>query len=86
MRPSSSGHIHASARLPSHPLPCPALPAGNTLSDNADFWSSSGNPNVDSEEFLVYKMAHPLCTLHSVTIGIYRAQYQFGCALQMLRT
>ena len=75
------------------PSPCPAFgcipsmalraasPADNTLLQNEDFWSSTGNPDPDSSESLLYRLAPPLCALHSVTIGVYRARYQFGCVL-----
>ncbi len=53
--------------------------ADNTLLQNEDFWSSTGNPDPDSCESLLYRLAPPLCALHSVTVGVYRARYQFGC-------
>ena len=56
--------------------------ADNTLLQNEDFWSSTGNPDPDSSESLLYRLAPPLCALHSVTIGVYRARYQFGCVSQ----
>ena len=54
------------------------LRADNTLVQNEDFWSSTGNPDPESSESLLYRLAPPLCALHSVTIGVYRARYQFG--------
>lgn len=61
--------------------PCmPVRRAGATLRDDAGFWSSAGSHAAAADEALLYRLAHPLTALHSVTIGVCRARYQFGCA------
>ncbi|KAK9829402.1 hypothetical protein WJX72_005644 [[Myrmecia] bisecta] len=49
-----------------------------TISDNEDFWSSTGSASADAEEALLYRLQHPLCRVSCVRIAVYRARYQFG--------
>ncbi|DBA82666.1 hypothetical protein WJX77_007240 [Trebouxia sp. C0004] len=57
----------------------------NTLSDDEDFWSSTGS-GPRHEEHLVYQLASPQCAVLAVQIAVYRARYQLGAPLYPPKT
>jgi hypothetical protein len=42
------------------------------------YWSSSGSEDDNSDEFLLYRLAHPFCLVSSVSIRPFRAWFQPG--------
>ena len=61
--------------------PCAAgATAGNTTADDDSFWSSTGRLSQEGVVSLTYRLADPLCVLRAVSVAVYRARYQFGCA------
>ena len=48
------------------------------MSDDDDFWSSTGSGR-QQEEYLLYRLASPHSYVSAVQIAIYRAEYQLGC-------
>jgi len=39
----------------------PTQEISNTISKNHRFWSSKGTEDIESDEYLVYKLIQPLC-------------------------
>lgn len=52
-----------------------------TLSSGVLFWSSTGRASPHGQEWLLYRLASPLCRLRFVKLGVYRALYQHGAPL-----
>lgn len=50
-----------------------------TVKDDGNFWSSTGSPHDVGEEFLLYKLKHPLSRVRAVEVQVYRAAFQGGC-------
>ncbi|PNH09784.1 F-box protein [Tetrabaena socialis] len=50
----------------------------NTLTNNDEFWSSTGSGDGTAGEALLYRLRQPLLALSYVTLTVYRAQYQHG--------
>ena len=74
---STPMHTHApDPHAPSHATP---PHAGNTVSDDVGFWSSSGNPSPQAVDCLLYRLEAPCCALFFIKLGVYRADYQHGC-------
>ena len=46
--------------------------------DSFAFWSSRGNPDPQSHEWLLYKLAQPICIISRIEIKPYKALYQRG--------
>ncbi|KAL6049584.1 Mitochondrial ribosomal protein L4 [Balamuthia mandrillaris] len=42
------------------------------------FWSSKGSADMESSEFLVYRLLQPICIIRAIDIIVYRAGYQIG--------
>lgn len=42
------------------------------------FWSSKGSSDINSNEYLVYKLVQPLCILHTLQLLPYKANFQKG--------
>lgn len=53
----------------------PAVRGRNTL---FCYWSSSGSENENSNEFVAYRLCHPLCVVSSVQVRPFRAWFQGG--------
>lgn len=51
------------------------------VSDNNNFWSSTGADHKDSHDYLVFKLKSPLSVIHAIQLDPYRALWQQGCGL-----
>lgn len=51
-----------------------------TVRNDGNFWSSTGSPHDIGEEFILYKLKHPLSIVRAVVVQVYRATFQGGCA------
>jgi len=51
----------------------------NTLIDNEiTYWSSKGNADRESSEYLSYQLAHPVCIVKRIHLKVYQASWQYG--------
>lgn len=48
------------------------------MSNNLEFWSSTGSPSADDGESLTYRLEGPACRVSYVTVALYKATYQMG--------
>jgi hypothetical protein len=53
--------------------------ADMTVANDGNFWSSTGSPHEIGEEFILYKLRHPLSVVRAVVVQVYRATFQGGC-------
>lgn len=49
-----------------------------TLTNADRFWSSTGSITAEMEEWLLYRLKHPINYVATVKLKAYRATYQFG--------
>ena len=56
-----------------------------TVQSDGNFWSSTGSPHEIGEEFILYKLQHPLAVVRAVVVQVYRATFQGGCAFVCFR-
>ncbi|KXZ42937.1 hypothetical protein GPECTOR_110g229 [Gonium pectorale] len=50
----------------------------HTVTDNDDFWSSTGSSTCTAGEALLYRLRQPLSRVSYVSLAVYRAHYQHG--------
>lgn len=48
------------------------------IADSSTFWSSKGNTDKDSSEFLLFALCHPVTVVCAVTVFAYACHYQRG--------
>jgi len=52
----------------------PTNPNINTIK----FWSSKGSKDINSDEFLIYKLEQPICIVSTIRVTVYKAYFQTG--------
>lgn len=52
------------------------LPSEGVPPSRVRYWSSSGSPDRDSDEFIEYRLQANVCLVDSITITPYRACFQ----------
>jgi hypothetical protein len=73
------GHFHLVLE-PLHGANLNAVCAAEmTVKNDGNFWSSTGSPHDIGEEFILYKLKHPLSVVRAVVVQVYRATFQGGC-------